>query len=231
MQIDLDVVFLGGAAPGIDLHHARHGEKPPLQDPILHGAQIGQTEMRRPDHLIAVDFADQAGALDLRRDVIRQADILLQIDRGLRQREIIIDAVLKHDAHEGQPIERGRADDVDARRGGKPDFDRDGEIALHLLGRLAGRLGGDFQDHRRRIWIGFDIEPGKCEQAGDDEQQSPSRAGQRPPGQPECEKPLEHRPPPNLSVPPARRYAGRNSSRKTRGWRRRYSELRATAVL
>jgi hypothetical protein len=34
--------------------------KPALHDPVLDGAQIGQPEMRRPDHLIAVDLADQA---------------------------------------------------------------------------------------------------------------------------------------------------------------------------
>src|ERR1700744_3571522 len=138
MKIDVDVIFLGGAAPGIDLDDARYGEKPPLQDPVLHRAQIGQPEMRRPDHLITVDFADQAGALDLRRDVIRQADILLQVDRSLRQRKIVVDVILKYDAYERQTIERCRADDVDAGRGGKPDFDRNGEIELHLLGRLAG---------------------------------------------------------------------------------------------
>ena len=60
---------------------------------------------------------------------------------------------------------------VDARRGGKPDFHRDRVVALHLLGRQAGRLRGDLQDHRRRIGIGLDVEPGKGDQAGADEHQ------------------------------------------------------------
>ncbi len=201
VQIDLDVIFLGGAAPGIHLHDARNGEEPALQDPILHGAEIGQAEIRRPDHLIAVDLADEAGALDLRRDVVRQADILLQIDRGLRQREIIIDIILEHDADERQPVERGRANDVDAGRGGEPDLDRDGEIALHFLGRLAGRLGGNLQDHRRRIWIGLDVQAGKREQAGDDEEKQ-AEQDERPPGQPECEQPLEHEPSPSPGFAP-----------------------------
>ena len=100
VQIDLDLEFLGGAAPGVDLHDARDGQKPALQDPILDGAQIGQPEMRRPDDLIAIDFADQARALDLRRDVVRQADVLLQADRGLRERKIIIDSIVERDADE-----------------------------------------------------------------------------------------------------------------------------------
>src|ERR1019366_8046395 len=69
MQIDLDVVFLGSAAPGIHLYDAGNGQQAPLQYPILDGAEIGQTEMRRSDDLIAVDFADQTASLNLRRDI------------------------------------------------------------------------------------------------------------------------------------------------------------------
>ena len=58
VEIGLDLVFLGRAAPGVDLHDARHGQETALQDPVLDGPQVGQAEMRRPFHLIAVDFAD-----------------------------------------------------------------------------------------------------------------------------------------------------------------------------
>src|SRR6476620_3801426 len=98
--------------------------------------------IRGSTHLIAVDFADQAGGLDLRRDVVRQTDILLQIDRGLGEREIILDAVIEGDPHEGEAVKRGRAYDVDAGRCGKPDLERYRVVALHLLGRQTGRLGG-----------------------------------------------------------------------------------------
>src|SRR5262249_20449109 len=53
VEIDFDVIFLRGAAPGVHLYHARHGEEPALEHPILHGAQIGQTEVRRADKLVA----------------------------------------------------------------------------------------------------------------------------------------------------------------------------------
>ena len=105
MQIDLDLVLLGRAAPGIHLHDPGNSQQAPLQYPILNGAEIGQTEVRRPNQLIAVNFADQAAALDLRRDVIRQADVLLQVDRGLRESEIIVDSILECDAHEGETVE------------------------------------------------------------------------------------------------------------------------------
>ena len=80
VEIDLDLEFLGGAAPGVHLDDAGNGQQPALQDPILDGAKIGQAEMRRSYDLVTIDFADQAGALDLRRDVVRQADVLLQAD-------------------------------------------------------------------------------------------------------------------------------------------------------
>src|SRR5262249_25964787 len=45
IQVDLDLILLCCAAPGIDLHDARHRQQAPLQYPILHGAQVGQTEV------------------------------------------------------------------------------------------------------------------------------------------------------------------------------------------
>ena len=54
------------AAPGVDLHDARNRQKAPLQYPVLNGAQIGNAEVFRAGHLVAVDFADQARCLDLR---------------------------------------------------------------------------------------------------------------------------------------------------------------------
>ena len=100
VQIDLDVIFLRGPAPGVELHHAGHRQESPLQYPVLNGPQIGQSKMLRSGHLIAVDFTDQAGGLDLRGDVIRQTDVLLEVDGGLRQREIVVDAVIEGHAHE-----------------------------------------------------------------------------------------------------------------------------------
>ena len=100
VQIDFDLEFLGGAAPGIDLDDARDGQEAALQDPILDGAKIGQPDVRRTCDLVTIDFADQARALNLRCDVVRQVDVLLQADRGLREREIIIDPIIERDANE-----------------------------------------------------------------------------------------------------------------------------------
>ena len=92
-----------------------------------------------------------------------------------------------------------RANDIDARRRGEADLDRDRVVALHLLGGQARRLRRDFQDHWRRIGIGLDVEPGKCERAGANKCEQ-TQQDQRTSGQAEREKPLEQRLPPNSSL-------------------------------
>ncbi len=184
VQVDLDLEFLGGAAPGIDLHHAGNGQQPALDDPVLDGAQIGQPEMRRADHLIAVDLAHQARALDRGGHAVRQVDVLLQADRRLRQREVVIDAVIERDAHERQAVERRRADVVDPRGRREPDLHRNRVVALHLLGRETGGLRGDLQDNRRRVGIGLDVELGEGDQSAGDEHQQ-AQQDDRTPRQPE----------------------------------------------
>ena len=135
VEVGLDLVFLRGPAPGVDLHHAGNGEQAALQNPVLDGPEIGQAEMRGSFDLIAVNLADDAGGLNLRQDVVRKVDVLLKVEADLLEREIIVDAVVERDADEGQPVEGGRADVVYARRGGDADFDRHGIEALHLLSR------------------------------------------------------------------------------------------------
>ncbi len=191
VQIDLDLVLLGRSAPGVELHDPRNGEQPALQNPILDGAQIAQAEVRRSGYLIAIDLADQAGGLDLRRDVIRQTDILLQIDRGLGKSEVIVDAVIERHPNEREAVERRRTNDIDSGRRGKTNFERDGVVALHLLGRQAGRLRRDFQDHRSRIRIGLDVQLRKREQPGAQEDQE-AEQNQRTLRQPECEQASNH---------------------------------------
>ena len=145
----------------IDLHHAGNGQKTPGDDVVLQRPQIGQPEMRRADDLIAVDFADQAGLLNLGDLIAGQIDVLLQADRGLRERKIEIDAVFEGNADKRQAVKRRRADIDDAGRRIEPDLHRNRIVFLHLLGGQAGRLGGDFQNDRSRVGIGFDIQLAK----------------------------------------------------------------------
>ncbi len=134
VQVGVDVVFLGRAAPAHHLHHARHGLQPPLQHPVLQRAQIGQAEVRRSLELVAVDLPHQAGGLDLRLHIVWQADVLLQAERRLRVGKVVVDAVPEGHAHEGKAVERSRADTLDAWRGRQANFHGHRVVALHLLG-------------------------------------------------------------------------------------------------
>jgi hypothetical protein len=211
VEIDLDFIFLGGAAPGVDLDHARHGEQPALQHPVLDRAQVGQAEVRWADQLVAIDFANQARCLNLRGDAVGKIDVLLQAERGLREGEVIIDAVFERDSNERQAVERGGTDVVDAGRGRESDLHRNGVIALHFLGGESRRLGGDLQDHRRRIGIGLDVEPGEGEEpAGDEHQQT--QQNDRAPRQSEGEDRFDHGWCPDSEVRPSYPHAPKRTS-------------------
>jgi hypothetical protein len=192
VEIDFDLEFFRRAAPGVDLHHALDCEQTALHHPILDGPKVGQSEMRRAFDLITVDFADQARPLNRRHDIVRQADILLQTDRGLGESKVVIDAVPEGDPNERQAVERRRADDIDPRRGGEADFHGNGVIALHFLGRQPGRLGGDLQNDGRGIWVSLDVELAERNQPPDDEDQK-AEQNNRAAGQPECQHALDHK--------------------------------------
>src|SRR5262249_31795442 len=44
------------------------------------------------------------------------------------------------------------------RHAGQGDFQRNGDLALHLFGTRAGVLGDNFDDGRRRVGIGLDVD-------------------------------------------------------------------------
>ena len=71
------------------------------------------------------------------------------------------------------------------------DLDGDRIIPFHLLGGEAGSLRGDFQNDRRRIRIGFDIQPAEGEQASAEKHQE-AHQHQRTTRQAECQKALQH---------------------------------------
>jgi hypothetical protein len=147
--------------------------------------------VRRTYDLIAIYLADQARRLDLRRNVVRQTDVLLEIERGLLDSEIIVDAIIEGDTDKREPVKRRGTNDIDAGRRRKTHLHRDGVIALHLFGRLAGGLCGDFQNDGRRVWIGLDIQLEKgCDSRADEYEQS--QQNDRPPRQSEYDKPLQH---------------------------------------
>ena len=156
--VNLDLELLGRAAPTVDGGNAGDGQQAPRDYPILDRAQVSNTEMRRPDHLITIDFPRRAVRLDGRHEAAGQGDVLLHRHRCLGIGEIVVDPIFEADAHKGQSIERSRADDVNAGRGVEPDFHRECVVALHLLSREPRRLRGNLQDHGRGVGVRLDVE-------------------------------------------------------------------------
>ncbi len=66
VDVDLELVGLGLAAPAGDVDDARHGAEAALQDPVLQGLEIEHAEVRRAGELVAVDFTDRADRGNLR---------------------------------------------------------------------------------------------------------------------------------------------------------------------
>ena len=57
VRVDRNLKFFGRAAPTVDRGDAGNRQQPPRHDPILHGAQVDDSEMRRAHDLVAIDFA------------------------------------------------------------------------------------------------------------------------------------------------------------------------------
>src|SRR5262249_37550887 len=146
VEVDLDVVGLRRAPPGVHLNHPGNGQQASYHDPIVQRAKIAQPEVRRPGELIAVDLADQAGPLNRRLHAVGHIDPLLQAVYRLRVGEVVIDAVAEHHAHEGQSVDGVGADELDPGSGRETDLHGNRVVAFHLLSREALGLGGDFED-------------------------------------------------------------------------------------
>ena len=157
LRVHLNVVFLGGTAPGHNLSHARYGQQAALDDPVLDTAQVGEAVGRRSLDLVTQNFTDQAGRLNLWLHVVRQGDVLLQVDGGLRQRRHVVNAVLESHPHKGQSIKRGGADVVNAQRGRQTNLHGARVVTLHLFCRQPWHLRRDFKNHRCRIGVSLHI--------------------------------------------------------------------------
>ena len=59
VEIDLQLIGLGLAAPAGDVDHAGHGAEAALQHPVLQRLEVEHAVVRRPDQPVAVDFADR----------------------------------------------------------------------------------------------------------------------------------------------------------------------------
>ena len=165
-EVDRDVISLREAAPAGDVDDARHGPEPAVNHPILQRLEISQAEAMRTLQTIAVDFPGWAFGRDRGCNAAGQRRKLREAIQHLLLRLVIGIIVGELHFHVRQPKQRHgphRGDMLDA---GELDFQRNRDVALDFLGRLAGPLRHHIDERRYRIRIGFDVEIGETDAAG-----------------------------------------------------------------
>ena len=184
IEVDLGLKLLGLAAEHDHVGNPRDDAQLALHHPVLQRLELHHVHLRRTAQLVAHDFADAAGRRDDRLHALGQGGAGQPIDRLLAH-EIVVAAVLELQANEGQPVDRVGPDEAQPRRAGNGDLDRDRDVALHLLGRLARVLRDDLDDGRRGVGVGLDVQDGersvaeRQEGREADEDQRPARQAER----------------------------------------------------
>ena len=168
-QVDDDVVAFRQPAEGGDVDHPGDTLEAAVQHPVLQGLQVGQRIAGRPDQPVAHDLADRAERRDLRLRALRQPVQLAQPVQHLLQRLVVGVVEVELYPHVRKAEQAGRAHRGQVGQPGHRHFHGDGDVALDLLGRLAGILGDDDDLRRHRIGIGLDVEPGEADQTDHDE--------------------------------------------------------------
>ena len=167
VEIDLQLIGLGLAAPPGDVDHPGYGAEAALQHPVLQRLEVEHAVVRRPLQPVAIDFADRAQRRNARLHIARQRPELRQPVQHLLQRFLIgvVERELQFDVR--QSVQRDGADGakvLDARDLG---LDRDGDVALDLLRRQPRTLRHDVDHRRGRVGIGLDVELLERDQAAD----------------------------------------------------------------
>ena len=180
VEIDLQLVGLGLAAPAGDVDHAGHGAEAALQHPVLQRLEVEHAVVRRPVQAVAKDFADRAERRDGRLHVAGQRRQLRQPVQHLLQRLVIgvVERELQFDV--GQSVQRDGADRAQVLDAGDLGLDRDRDVAFDLFRRQSRTLRHDVDHRRGRIGIGLDVELLERDQAADhhgDEHGRPSNSG------------------------------------------------------
>ena len=167
VEVDLQLVGLGLAAPAGDVDHAGHGAEAALQHPVLQRLEVEHAVVRRALQPVTIDFADRAERRNARLHVARQRRELRQAVQHLLQRLVIgvVERELQFDV--GQSVQRDGADGAQVLDAGDLGLDRDRDVAFDLFRRQARALRHDVDHRRGRVGIGLDVELLERDQAAD----------------------------------------------------------------
>src|SRR5581483_171212 len=173
--VDTDLVAPGLAAPTCDIDDPGYCLEAALEYPILEGLQIQGRIALRTDHPVAVDLANGAGRRDLRHGCVGQGGELRKpVDHPLL-RLVVGEVVGELDLYVRKTEQRDRADSTDVRNSGHLDLDRDGDVALDLLGGLARALRDDVNERGNGVGIRLDVELREKREATDEDQRQQDR--------------------------------------------------------
>ena len=154
--IHVHVILLGQAAEPHHVDHARHLAELLFQDPVLGGLEI-RGGVVLADHLVAIQLADRAPGRELGLHARRQGDEAELIEHSLLRCEVA-GVPAEVELHIGQAEERLRAHVFQPRHAHQAGFQRQGDVALDLLGAPALRLRDDLDHRWHRVGIGLDVE-------------------------------------------------------------------------
>ena len=158
VDVDLQLIRLGLAAPAGDVDDARHRTEAALQHPILQGLEFEHGVARRADKLVAIDFADRADRGNLRLRVVQQRRKLREAVQDLLKRLFIGVVEGELQLHVRQAIQGNRADLIEIAQRRSLRLDRNGDVALDLFRREPGALGDDVHHRRGGVRIRLDVE-------------------------------------------------------------------------
>ncbi len=171
VEIDLQLVGLGAAAPAGDVDDAGHGAEAALQHPVLQGLQVKHGIIGRTDQPVAIDFTDRTERRYLRLRAVEKRRHLRQPVQHLLQRLLVGEVERELQLDVGQAVQRNRPYDIEVLEAGDLGLQRNGDVAFDLLGRQTRRLGDDVDHRRRRIGIGLDVQLLKRHEAADEDGQ------------------------------------------------------------
>ncbi len=186
--VGLNLVAPHRAAEAGQVHDPRHPPELALQHPVLQRLDI----VERVDLFagsILGDFQDIAEDFPrgrLRRDAGRHVGRQRLGDRGhavdhfLPSRVVgVLAAVVPGHLEVGEAEERLAVDFFQAGHAGERHFQGDGDLPLDLLGRRAGEQRDHFDDRRRRVGVGLDVDVHEAIEADDRQEDGPQDDGDR----------------------------------------------------
>ena len=186
--VGLHLVAPDRAAKAGQVHDPRHSPKLALEHPVLQRLDI----VERVDFFagsilgdfqdIAEDFPGGRLGRDDRSHVggQRLGDRGNAVDHFLPGRVVgEVAAVVPGHLEVGEAEERLAIDFLQARHAGERHFQRDGDLPLDLLGRRAGKEREHFDDRRRRVGVGLDVDVLEGIEADDRQEEGPEDDGNR----------------------------------------------------